>query len=378
MDISNYQSGTYIQQFKYKCFLPSSINFPWRISDPGLNILLQEANIAIGKLNSFSLHIPDIASFIRMHIVKEATTSSKIEGTKTEFDEALLGYSYLETERRDDWQEVHNYINAMEFAVKELNTLPISSRLLRETHRILLSGVRGKEKLPGEFRKSQNWIGGASLQDAFYIPPHYEYLPDLMSDLEKFINNTNDEVPHLVKAAIMHYQFESIHPFLDGNGRIGRLMITLYLIANNLLPGPTLYLSDFFERNRQLYYDNLTLVRTQSGMSQWIKFFLAGVLETANASISVFEQIIKLRSRIDNQIIPMFGRQKELANKTLSYLYAHPVVTASQLTEELGISKPTANSIIRRLKEYSILKETTGKQRKRIFEFTEYLDLFRK
>ncbi len=233
---------------------------------------------------------------------------------------ATTGYNKLNPEKRDDWQEVRNYIDAMNYAIKELENLPISNRLIKKIHEILLDSVRGEAKQPGEFRKSQNWIGGASLATAYFIPPHYNEVSDLMSDLEKFLHNEEIFVPHLIKIAIAHYQFETIHPFLDGNGRIGRLMITLYLVGNGLLKKPSLYLSDFIEKNKSVYYEVLTLVRINHDLVHWIKFFLEAVINTANSGIKTFQDILSLKQEMDTLAIG-FGKKAHNASKLIEYLY---------------------------------------------------------
>ena len=291
MQIENFRAGKYIQQYKYKSFYPEKVNHEWIWEDAKINTLLAEANVRIGELNAFSLYVPNIDIFIKMHIVKEATTSSRIEGTRTEVEEALLKESNIDPEKRDDWHEVQNYIKAMNHSIMRLNEVPISTRLIKEAHEILMQGVRGENKTPGEFRKSQNWIGGATINDAAFIPPHYEHVSELMGDLENFLHNVQIDVPHLIKIAIAHYQFETVHPFLDGNGRLGRLLITLYLVDSGLLQKPTLYLSDYFEKHRTLYYDNLNKVRLTNNLIQWIRFFLVSVIETSKNGVNTFRSI---------------------------------------------------------------------------------------
>ena len=309
MKLEDFKAGKYIDQFQYKSFLPEKIDHEWIIASPEINSLLSEANRLIGELNAFSQLIPDVDYFIKMHITKEATTSSQIEGTKTNIEDVLIKEEDISPEKRNDWNEVQNYINAINYSIEQLEKLPISNRLIRNTHKVLLQSVRGEKKNPGEFRKSQNWIG-ATLKDAIYIPPHQSSVIGLMTDLDMFLNDNKIFTPHLIRIAIAHYQFETIHPFLDGNGRIGRLLITLYLVSNGILNKPSLYLSDFFEKNRIHYFDNLMIARTKDNLSQWIKFFLVGVIEIASGSINVFKKIILLREKTE------IGKISKMGSKT--------------------------------------------------------------
>ena len=264
---------------------------------------------------------------------------------------------------------------AMNGAIKELETLPISNRLIKNIHAILLNSVRGEAKQPGEFRKSQNWIGGASLTTAYFIPPHQDVVNELMSDLEKFLHNEEIFVPHLIKIAIAHYQFETIHPFLDGNGRIGRLLITLYLVSNELLKKPSLYLSDFIERNKSVYYESLTRVRTDNDLIHWIKFFLEAVIVTANSGVKTFQDILSLKQEMD-AIVVGFGKKAHNASKLLDYLYQKPIISISDIIEPLEVSKPTANSLVKEFEEKGILKEITGYERNKLFAFDRYLSIY--
>ncbi len=376
MNISEFIAGSEVQRYKYKSFEPNYVNIEWTIASPELNYLLSQANIKLGELNAFSQLIPDVDFFIKMHVLKEGTTSSRIEGTQTNIDEAVQKAEDIDPEKRDDWQEVQNYVEAMNSAIDNLSKLPLSNRLLKETHQSLLQGVRGTHKLPGEFRQSQNWIGGSSLSDAFFIPPHNESISDLMSDLEKFLNKDNSLVPELIKIGIAHYQFETIHPFLDGNGRIGRLLITLFLVSSNLLTKPTLYLSDYFEKYRSLYYDNLMRVRTHNDLTQWLKFFLEGIRSTAEKSINTFKSIIALRNEVEHKIISL-GKKQATAKNLLKLLYSKPVVDSMDVASELSISNTTAIRLIDDFIKLGILKEITGFKRNRIFTFEDYIKMFR-
>ena len=375
MKFETFRAGRWQQRLQYKSFEPVLVNHAWTWEDPTINTLLEAANRALGELNAFSLIVPDIDLFIQMHVVKEAQTSSRIEGTQTGIDEALMSEEQIQPEKRNDWREVRNYINAVNSAVAELTNLPLSNRLLMQTHAILMDGVRGEHKQPGEFRNSQNWIGGSNLSDAVFIPPHNDGVPELMSDLERFWHNDAVTVPHLVRLAISHYQFETIHPFLDGNGRIGRLLIPLYLVSHGLLAKPSLYLSDFFERNRASYYDALMRVRVSNDLIHWVRFFLSGVAETATKGREVFRQILTLRTEVEPAIIGL-GKRTPNARQVLNLLYRKPLIEASDIEHALGVSVPTANALIRDLMRLGILVEVTGQRRGRSYAFDRYLKLF--
>ena len=376
MDIKDFKSGSLKQGYKYRYFMPEKINHEFSWEEPSINTLLEEASLHLGALNSFSSLVPDADMFIIMHIFKEAVISNRIEGTRTNIEDALNEQDNLDPEKRDDWQEVHNYVKAMNNAIQELENLPLSNRLIKNTHKILLSTGRGEHKSPGEFRISQNWIGGATLSDAVFIPPAHEELPELLSDMELFLNNTNINIPHLIRIAIAHYQFETIHPFLDGNGRIGRLLISLYLVHSKVLQKPLLYLSDFFEKNKSLYYDNLTFVRTKNDMSQWIKYFLEGVSQTAENSAQTLKKIIELKTDLEKNELLSLGKRTKAANEFLYFLFHSPVITSAALQNEMKISAKTANSLIEAFINLNILKERTGYSRNRIFVFDKYVKLF--
>lgn len=377
MKIEKFKSGVLINQDDYKTFKPAFINETWEWQDAEINTLLEEASRELGGLNSFSDLIPNIDVYIKMHIKTEANKSSKIEGTKTSIEEDLLQIEDISPEKRDDYEEVHNYIKALNYGIERISKddFPLCNRLICEIHEILLQGVRGKHKTPGEFRRSQNWIGGTKPSNALYVPPSIVDMPDLMSDFEKFINNDDIKVPHLIKIALLHYQFETIHPFLDGNGRIGRLIIPLYLLSKGVLDKPCFYISDFFEKNRNAYYEGLERVRTKNDMSHWIKFFLTASIYTAKTAKSKFKRVVELVNQLNKEILEIKGRPENTI-RVLEAFYDAPILSGKQLQDITGLSQPTVDAAIRGMLEKNILKEITGYNRNRIYSLYGYFEIF--
>lgn len=371
-----FNSGQYKQQYQYKSFMPTLLKVPFEWRSETVISLLEKASTKLGELSFYSKHVPDINFFIRMHKTKEATTSSRIEGTRTSIDEAVLDEKNVTPEKRDDWEEVQNYIKALNYSLERMDDLPLCVRLLKEAHGHLLSGVRGKDKLPGTIRTSQNWIGGADIKSARFIPPHHDDLPVLLSDLEHFWHDDEQELPFLIRTAITHYQFETIHPFLDGNGRIGRLLIMLQLMHYDLLDKPILYISDFFEKNRPEYYDALMAVRTSNEMDHWLRFFLTGVIETAESGKKTFAQIGELQLSYEKRIATL-GRRSKLAQQLLEKMYSNPIMSPRDVESEFKITAATANSLLKAMEAKDIILESTGRLRNRLYVLHKYLDIFR-
>jgi len=374
--MNNFQAGTWMKREGYRSFEPALINRAWRFDDPQLLEALSRADRQVGRLDMFSEYVPNLDLFVRMHVTKEATQSSKIEDTRTEIEEAILPEEEVALERRDDWQEVNNYIQAMQQAVADLGQLPFCNRLLCQAHATLMSGVRGEKKTPGEFRRSQNWIGGSNPGNARFVPPAHENVPALMGDLELFAHNTDLHLPPLLKVALMHYQFETIHPFLDGNGRIGRLMIPLFLLSEGILKRPVLYLSDYLERNRAEYYERLSAVRHQNALTDWLRFFLDGVSETARHGVDTFDRILKFQADWE-QRLRGWKSQGTSGLALLRHLFTHPAARAADVATASGVSPPTAYKLIERFVEHGLLREVTGAKRDRLFLFEPYLQLFK-
>ena len=378
MKLEEYKSGNYIKMNDYKAFIPSNINYNWGWDDTKLDKLLAEANRQIGELNAYSLLIPNVDLYIKMHVKIEANKSSRIEGTRTTVEEDLLDVTDINPEKRDDWEEVQNYVKATNYGIERIKDgFPVCTRLIRELHKILMQGVRGEHKTPGEFRTSQNWIGGSMPSNAVYVPPPHTEIAECLTDFEKFINNEEIDTPDLIKIAILHYQFESIHPFLDGNGRIGRLLIPLYIQSKGMLDKSCLYISDYIERNKDTYYDMLTRVRTHNDMIAWIKFFLEAVIETSKTAKEKFRNVVELTMEMDKTIIDL-PIKAENAKKVIDVLYNEPIINRKKLMEITNIRPSTLKDTVNVLLENNIIVETTGYSRNQVFAFQKYIDLFLK
>lgn len=363
-------------EMAYQSFLPKPLPpNPAVMTDEEMIQLLVHANRWIDKLESIASLIPHIALFVSMYVRKEAVMSSQIEGTQCTLEDVLD--PNLESNANRDVADVIKYIKATDYAINRLQELPLCNRLIRETHAVLMNGVRGQEKCPGEFRTSQNWIGGegVSLNKARFIPPHPDDMVVAMSDLEKYMN-APDTLDVLVRASLIHYQFETIHPFLDGNGRIGRLLITLFLLKQKSLTTPALYISYFLKKNRMEYYDRLTLVRTKGEYEQWIKFFLRAVSESAQ---DAYENIIRLAKLHDEHVarIVALGRARLTALQLFSYLERNPIMEIKRTAQSLGLSFNTVASAVNRLVDIGILVQSGGDKRYRTFNYKEYLDILR-
>ena len=373
--MQQFRAGVYLDQGTYKSFVPTPINREWVVNDMHVLSLLSKADRMLGRLDMFSEHIPNIDLFIRMHIAKEATQSSRIEGTQTTIQQAVMPEESVPLDQRDDWAEIQNYISAMNLAIPRMEDLPLSSRLIREVHAELMKGVRGKNKQPGEFRASQNWIGGSNINDAVFVPPPFAMIPELMSDIELFIHNPKTLLPDLLKIAIIHYQFETIHPFNDGNGRTGRLLITLYLVSKGLLKRPVLYMSDYLEKHRNSYYTSITKVRSNNDITQWLCFFLQGIIETAETGVNTFNRILELEKE-NESIIQQMGSRSANAMTVVKDLYIRPIIDAKRVCQICGTSLASAYNLIADLESRGILSEITGGKRNCLYAMQKYMTLF--
>ncbi|MDR1184094.1 MAG: Fic family protein [Coriobacteriales bacterium] len=359
----------------YKSFVPTPLPPNPAIGLTDMVNVLVAANRQLALLNGLSAHIPNINLFVSLYVRKEALMSSQIEGTQATLEDVLD--PFLDENANRNVADVINYIKATEFAIERQKELPLCNRLIKEAHAVLMAGARGQEKNPGEFRRSQNWIGGhgSTLKNARYIPPNVEDMTEAMSDLETYIN-ADDELDALIRAALIHYQFETIHPFLDGNGRVGRLLITLFLMEKGILSAPALYISYFLKRNRIEYYDRMTEVRNKGTYEQWVAFFLQAVLESAEDAVDKIQKLSALRAK-NAAIISKMGRAAKTATLLLSYLEANPIIGIQKTAAALSLSFNTVSSAVKRLCNEDILVQCETEQRSRTFSYKAYLDLLR-
>ena len=377
----NKRTGRYVRQIGgYKAFIPAALppKPPVKFSIE-LQTLLSKADRALARLDGVVTVLPNPDLFIAMYVKKEALLSSQIEGTQASLEGVLEFEADLTPkEDIDDIKEVINYIKALDYGIERLKEFPMSLRLIKEIHEILVKGTRGTHKTPGEFRKTQNWIGppGASLNEATFVPPPPGMLLELMGNLEKFIHS-RDNIPPLIKIALIHSQFETIHPFLDGNGRIGRLLITFYLYCRNILSKPLLYLSFYFKKNRAGYYDLLMRVRTEGMWEEWIKFFLKGISEISEEATNAAKEIIKLKEDLitklyENSISSIY------AVKLIDLLFKNIVIDVRYVTKKFRIHRDTSNELLKRFEKIGILKEITGKQRYKKYIFNDYVEIIKR
>ena len=375
------RAGKYVDNLTgeaaYQSFKPNPLPpIPEIEMDEEIVRLLVDANKQLVKLDTASQLISNADLFISMYVRKEALISSQIEGTQCTLDDVLD--PEVETNTNLDVSDVINYVKATQYALKRLEKLPLCCRLIREVHEVLMEGVRGQDKTPGEFRYSQNWIGPANclLKDARYVPPNVEDMQNAMSDLEKFINENVDYDP-LIRVALIHYQFETVHPFLDGNGRIGRLLILLYLMEQGLLAKPVIYISYFFKKNQVEYYDRISEVRRSGNFEQWIRFFLEAVSKAASDSLEAIRQLSALHDR-NIEKLPKTTRSKDNLRAVFEYIEQYPIIDIKKTAKELEVSYNTVATAVKKLVEIGILQETTNAARNRVFAYEEYLGIMRR
>ncbi len=371
------RSGKYIKQpAGYKAFIPSSLPpNPVINMDSDMQKLLSQADMALARLDGIGYILPNVNLFIAMFVKKEALLSSQIEGTQASLEDLFQFESGSEIENVNDVEEVVNYVKALNYGISRLDTLPMSLRLIKEIHEILMQGVRGGDKTPGAFKKTQNWIGppGSTLKDAIYVPPPPHEALSAMGDFEVYMHKS-DDLPVLMDCALVHYQFETIHPFLDGNGRLGRLIITFYLYWKGVLGKPLLYLSYFFKKNRQEYYDRLNLVRRKGDFEQWIAFFLKGVVEAAESAVGTSKAILELQTSHRN-LLWQKKISSPLAVGVLEKLFYTPLITINDIANSFEISYQASSSLISQLEGIGILREITGRKRNKQYVYAEYMNL---
>ena len=375
MKLENNRAGQLKKmQSDYQCFVPHNLKDIKLNIDSEINALVNKAYLLLGRLDGMAITLPDIDLFVSMYVQKEAVISSQIEGTQASLVDVLQ--KDKGKEKIKDTEEIVNYIKATHYAFKRLNKMPLCMRLIRETHAVLLSNVRGEEKMPGEFRRSQNWIGhaGSTLKDASFIPPAPDEMDICLGDLERYIHE-DSTISNLIKIALIHYQFETIHPFLDGNGRMGRLLIILYLREQGLIEYPVLYLSYFFKTNRNRYYELLNNIRIKGEFEEWIKFFIDGICEISEDAITSIQKIVELKNTDMKKIRELSGSNISNLLLIYDYLLQHPFLEAEDIKNLVGVSKPTANKLLENLMTIEIVELVEDKKRYRQYVYKKYVDI---
>lgn len=375
MKLENNRAGQLKKmQSDYQCFVPHNLKDIKLNIDSEINALVNKAYLLLGRLDGMAITLPDIDLFVSMYVQKEAVISSQIEGTQASLVDVLQ--KDKGKEKIKDTEEIVNYIKATHYAFKRLNKMPLCMRLIRETHAVLLSNVRGEEKMPGEFRRSQNWIGhaGSTLKDASFIPPAPDEMDICLGDLERYIHE-DSTISNLIKIALIHYQFETIHPFLDGNGRMGRLLIILYLREQGLIEYPVLYLSYFFKKNRNRYYELLNNIRIKGEFEEWIKFFIDGICEISEDAITSIQKIVELKNTDMKKIRELSGSNISNLLLIYDYLLQHPFLEAEDIKNLVGVSKPTANKLLENLMAIEIVELVEDKKRYRQYVYKKYVDI---
>jgi Fic family protein len=380
MNVKSTRAGRYVQQpTGYRAFIPSPLPpDPAVVISPDVLVLLSQADRALGRLDGSIQTLPHPDLFVFMYVRKEAVLSSQIEGTQSSLQDVLAAEAKIVApDRPRDVDEVVNYVRAMNYGLERLKELPVSVRLIREIHAELLKGVRGRHLTPGEMRNSQNWIGpgGCSLQEATFVPPPPHEVAQHLGELEKFLHS-DSQLPMLIRIGLAHVQFETIHPFLDGNGRVGRLLIAFLLCEQEVLRKPVLYLSHYFKKHRQEYYDQLQSIRDRGTWEDWLTFFLLGVIEVSKQATETAHRILVLRETHRSTITDKFGRAAGNGHRVLEHLYEHPIVSVNEVQERIGTTYTASNDLIRKFVTSDILVEITGHTRNRRFMYKSYIDLF--
>lgn len=376
MKLEDYKVGRYIRMEGYRSLILSKINYDWEWEDSKLSLLVAEANRLIGEISIYSKLLPNVDVYIKMLSRIEANSSNRIEGAKTTIEEELLGEDNIEEEKKEDLARAKRYIEAINHGAERIKDGGnVCTKLMKELHKILMQEEDIDHKLIGKVRNMQNWVGGDSIENAEYVPPPYTEIEECLADFEEFANNEEIDTPHIVKLAILHYQFETIHPFLGGNGKIGRMIIPFYMKSKGMLNKPCLYLSEYLEKNKDRYFEELMNVRDKNNIIDWIKFFLESVIQTAKLTEKRFEKLSKFYDEIENLALDL-PVKPENAFRVINVLFEEPIIDRTKLGELAGVKEGTMRTIINSLTEMGVIDKINGNDKSKIIVFKEYMDIF--